>query len=170
MPFNEQLPVSNVTALDFRDGRVWIGTPQGLGSYAITSELWSPIPELSYNVRDILCDENQMLWLATSAGLVEYSIPDGRKVLHQSRPVREPCLETKVSHVKFDGDYIWFNNWAASPNGALLRFHRPTGTWQRFTRLDIFSLLKKVDDYHTLELCGYRRCLVHHRLWGTPVR
>ena len=143
MLFNEQLPISNITALDFRDGLVWIGTPQGLGSYAITAELWSPIPELSYNVRNILCDENQTLWLATSVGLVEYSIPDGRKVLHQSRPVRQPCLETKVSHVKFDGDYIWFNNWAASPNGALLRFHRPTGTWQRFTRLDILQSTQK---------------------------
>ena len=81
MPFNDQLPVSNITALDFRDDLVWIGTPQGMGSYQITADLWSPISDLSYNVRDILCDENEALWLATSVGLVEYSLPDGRKEL-----------------------------------------------------------------------------------------
>lgn len=143
MPFNEQLPVPNVTALEFRDGLLWIGTPQGMGSYAIASNVWSSIPDLSYNVRHILSDESGKLWLATSVGLVEYSVPDGRKVLHQSRPVRQPCLETKVSHVTFDGDYIWFNNWASSPNGAILRFHRPTATWQRFTRLDILRSTQK---------------------------
>ena len=29
---SEQLPPPNVTALAFRDGTLWIGTPQGLGS------------------------------------------------------------------------------------------------------------------------------------------
>ena len=127
MSFNAQLPVSNVTALDFRDGILWIGTPQGLGSYTTASETWSPIKNVSYNIRDILCDAEQRLWLATSVGLVEYHPSDRDIVLHQSRPVREPFLETKVSNIKFDGDYIWFNNWASSPNGGIIRFHRPTG-------------------------------------------
>ena len=139
MSFNAQLPVSNVTALDFRDGILWIGTPQGLGSYTTASEAWSPIKNVSYNIRDILCDADETLWLATAVGLVEYRLSDGGKVLHQSRPVREPFLETKVSNIKFDGDYIWFNNWASSPNGGIIRFHRPTGAWQRFTRLDILQ-------------------------------
>ena len=143
MSFNAQLSAANVTALAFRDGVLWIGTPQGLGSYAIASEAWSPISNVSYNIRDILCDGKETLWLATSVGLVEYHISNGRSVLHQSRPVREPFLETKVSHVKFDGDYIWFNNWASSPNGGLVRFHRPTGAWQRFTRLDILQSTQK---------------------------
>ena len=143
MPFNEQLPVSNVTALAFQDGILWIGTPQGLGSYAIASEVWRLISEVPYSIRDILCDTEGTLWLATSVGLVEYHISNDGSVLHQSRPVREPFLETKVSHVKFDGDYIWFNNWASSPNGGLVRFHRPTGAWQRFTRLDILLSTQK---------------------------
>ena len=143
MPFNEQLPVSNVTALDFRDGILWIGTPQGLGSYTIASDAWNVVSNVSYNIRDILCGAGETLWLATSVGLVEHRISDGGRVLHQSRPVREPFLETKVSNIKFDGDYIWFNNWAASPNGGIVRFHRPTGAWQRFTRLDILQSTQK---------------------------
>ena len=143
MPFNTQLPVSNVTALDFQDGTLWIGTPQGLGSYAIASDAWNLISNVSYNIRDILCDAAETLWLATPVGLIEYRISDGGRVLHQSRPVREPFLEIKVSNIKFDGDYIWFNNWASSPNGGIVRFHRLTGTWQRFTRLDILQSTQK---------------------------
>ena len=63
--------------------------------------------------------------------------------IHQSRPVREPFLETRVSDINFDGDYIWFNNWRASPNGSIVRFHRPTETWRRFTRLDILQSTQK---------------------------
>ena len=143
MLFNAQLPVSNVTALDFQDGILWVGTPQGLGSYTIASETWSSIKNVSYNIRNILCDADEKLWMATSVGLVEYRLSDGDSVLHQSRPVREPFLETKVSNIKFDGDYIWFNNWASSPNGGIIRFHRPTGAWQRFTRLDILQSTQK---------------------------
>ena len=143
MPFNTQLPVSNVTALDFQDGTLWIGTPQGLGSYAIASDAWNLISNVSYNIRDILCGADETLWLATPVGLIEYHISDGGRVFHQSRPVREPFLEIKVSNIKFDGDYIWFNNWASSPNGGIVRFHRLTGTWQRFTRLDILQSTQK---------------------------
>ena len=143
MPFNTHLPVSNVTALDFQDGTLWIGTPQGLGSYAIASDAWNLISNVSYNIRDILCGADETLWLATPVGLIEYRISDGGKVFHQSRPAREPFLEIKVSNIKFDGDYIWFNNWASSPNGGIVRFHRLTGTWQRFTRLDILQSTQK---------------------------
>ncbi len=69
--------------------------------------------------------------------------PQGNIKIHQSRPVREPFFETRVSHIKFDGDYIWFNNWRASPNGSIVRFHRPTATWRRFTRLDILQSTQK---------------------------
>ena len=183
LSFNKQLPSPNVTALAFRDGILWIGTPQGLGSYTIASDSWNSLSNVPYNIRDILCEENGTLWLATDIGLVEYhnrektknmlrrenrnvmengstekhlktlrkhpsknthlTEPQGNIKIHQSRPVREPFLETKVSHIKFDGDYIWFNNWKASPNGGILRFHRPTETWRRFTRLDILQSTQK---------------------------
>ena len=143
LSFNNQLPSPNVTALAFQDGVLWIGTPHGLGSYTIASDSWNSLSNVPYNVRDILCAADKTLWLATDTGLVEYNTQDGREVLHQSRPVREPFLETKVSHIQFDGDYIWFTNWRASPNGSIVRFHRPTATWRRFTRLDILQSTQK---------------------------
>ena len=143
LSFNDQLPSPNVTALAFRDGILWIGTPQGLGSYTIASKSWNSLSNVPYNVRDILCETDGTLWLATDTGLVEYDSQSGREVLHQSRPVREPFLETMVSNIKFDGDYIWFNSWGDSPNGALVRFHRSTATWRRFTRLDILQSTQK---------------------------
>ena len=139
----EQLPPPNVTALAFHEGLLWVGTPQRLGSYTIATEKWNSLAK-PHNIRDIVYDDDDRLWLATSTGLVEYHISDGEVVMHQSRPVRQPLVETNVSHIKFDGDYIWFSNWKSSRNGGILRFHRPTKTWQRFTRLDIFqSTLKK---------------------------
>ena len=143
LPFNEQLPSPNVTALAFQDGILWIGTPQGLGSYTSASDSWNSRSTVPYNIRSILCEAEEILWLATDIGLVEYDAKNGREVLHQSRPVREPFLETKVSNIKFDGDYIWFNNWESSPNGGIVRFHRPTTTWRRFTRLDILKSTQK---------------------------
>ncbi|MXV75015.1 hypothetical protein F4Z99_12190 [Candidatus Poribacteria bacterium] len=143
LSFNAQLPSSNVTALAFRDGILWIGTPQGLGSYTIPSNAWSSLSNVPHNIRDILCEADETLWLATDIGLVEYNVQNGKEALHQSRPVREPFLEIRVSDIKFDGDYIWFNNWRGSPNGSIVRFHRPTETWRRFTRLDILQSTQK---------------------------
>ncbi|MCY3720846.1 MAG: hypothetical protein OXG97_01345 [Candidatus Poribacteria bacterium] len=144
LSFNDQLPSPNVTALAFQDGILWIGTPRGLGSYTIASDSWNSLSNVPYNIRDILCGETEKtVWLATDTGLVEYDPQRGREALHQSRPVREPFLETLVSNIKFDGDYIWFNSWGASPNGALVRFHRPTATWRRFTRVDILQSTQK---------------------------
>ncbi|MYA72023.1 hypothetical protein F4Y19_18490, partial [Candidatus Poribacteria bacterium] len=167
-----QLPSPNVTALAFRDGILWIGTPQGLGSYTIETKKWNSLSNVPYNIRDIFCEADGTLWLATDIGLLEYhngyrssvighrlkEIPvepessltdnqqpttDNHLKIHQSRPVREPFLEVRVSDIKFDGDYIWFNNWKASPNGGIVRFHRPTTTWRRFTRLDILQSTQK---------------------------
>ncbi len=140
---NKKISSLSVTALDYHQGVLWIGTTQGLGSYTVATNTWTP-PTEPHNIRDVVCDEDTKLWLATSIGVIEYNISDGVEVMHQSRPVRQPLVETRISHIKFDGDYIWFSNWRSSRNGGILRFHRPTNTWQRFTRLDIFqSTLKK---------------------------
>ena len=133
---SEQLPSPNVTALAFRDGILWIGTPQGLANYTISTKKWNFLSNMPYNIRDIFCEEDGTLWLATDIGLLEYhngyrssvnghrlkEIPvepessltdnqqpttDNHLKIHQSRPVREPFLEVRVSDIKFDGDYIW---------------------------------------------------------------
>ena len=141
--FNDKLPVSNITALAARDGVLWIGTPRGLANYTVAAESWNSVSSIPYNIRGILCGTEDRLWLATDTGLVEYNTQTEAVALHQSRPAREPFLETQVSNIKFDGDYIWFNSWRTSPNGGLVRFHRPTETWRRFTRLDILQSTQK---------------------------
>ncbi len=138
-----ELGSPSITALSSHDGVLWVGTPRGLGKYTIATEKWEPC-KITHNIRDIICDKSEKLWLATSIGLVEYYISDGKEVFHQSRPVRQPLVEKQVSHIMFDEDYIWFSNWKSSRNGGILRYHRPTQTWQRYTRFDIFkSTLKK---------------------------
>ena len=138
-----KLSSPSITALAYHEGVLWIGTPKGLGKYTIATEKWEPC-KITHNIRDIVCDSPEKIWLATSIGLIEYNILDGNEVFHQSRPVRQPLVETQVSHIKFDGDYIWFSNWKSSRNGGILRYHRPSQTWQRFTRFDIFqSTIKK---------------------------
>ena len=140
---NGQSQTLNVKAIAYQEGVLWIGTTQGLGKYIIATDKWIQIEE-KHNIRDIACHKDGTLWLATSTGLVEYNHKDDEEIIHQSRPVREPLLESRTSQIKFDGDYIWFSNWNSSRNGGILRFHRPTKTWQRFTRLDIFnSTVKK---------------------------
>ncbi len=131
---------SSITALSSHEGVLWVGTPRGLGKWTVATEKWEPC-KITYNIRDIVCDKGKKLWLATPIGLVEYNISDGKEVLHQSCPVRHPLVETQVSHIMFDEDYIWFSNWKFSRNGGILRYHRPTQTWQRFTRFDIFTIV-----------------------------
>ncbi len=138
-----ELGSPSITALASQDSVLWVGTPRGLGKYTIATEKWESC-KITHNIRDIICDKSEKLWLATSIGLVEYNISDGQEVFHQSRPVRQPLVEKQVSHIMFDEDYIWFSNWKSSRNGGILRYHRPTQTWQRYTRFDIFkSTLKK---------------------------
>ena len=173
LPFNKQLPSPNVTALAFRDGMLWLGTPQGLGSYAIAADTWNSLSNVPYNIRDILCEDNTLWLATDIGLVEYHNRENSRQPsavgsqqegmdvletsfqqqkaesrkpflkIHQSRPVREPFFEVRVSHIEFDGDYIWFTNWRASPNGSIVRFHRPTETWRRFTRLDILQSTQK---------------------------
>ena len=104
----EASDISNIKAIAYRDGDLLIGSPQGWGSYTIATGKWSQTKE-KHNVRDIVCTKDATVWLATSTGLVEKNLNTATETLHQSRPVREPLLETRISQIKFDGDYIWFS-------------------------------------------------------------
>jgi len=74
-------------------------------------------------------------------GLV-FSPQIGKLKIYRSEVVLEPFLESSISNIESDGDYLWFSNWAASPNGCIVRYHKPTETWQRFTRQDILRNTK----------------------------
>jgi len=96
------------------------------------------IGEQSYpkSIRAI-CIKDDSLWLATTSGLLQVSkaglLTEEYRAMHLREPFRVPC----VFNIEFDGDYVWFNNWSVSSNGAIVRYNRKTKTWRRFTREDI---------------------------------
>jgi streptogramin lyase len=126
----------NIRALA-SDGRIlWLGTWSGLVKYDRTSNELRATSD-GYNIRSI-CIKDDSLWLGTTSGLLQVSKGDGSLIEEYRRPpVREPFRESSVSNIEFDGDYVWFSNWSASPNGAIIRYDRKTKTWRRFTREDI---------------------------------
>ncbi len=141
------------------DGTLWIATDIGLVEYRTREKTKNVVKdeytekhenkdsdEVARNVVEGGYTEkhaNAETHLAEPQGKIKNIEPQGKIKIHQSRPVREPFLETLVSNITFDGDYIWFSNWRASPNGGIVRFHRPTETWRRFTRLDILQSTQK---------------------------
>jgi ligand-binding sensor domain-containing protein len=143
LPSNQPMAGSteNIRALA-SDGRIlWLGTWSGLVKYD-REQKRSEIVDIGegfsrYNIRSI-CVRDNSLWLGTTSGLLQVSRQNGSLIEEYRRPpVREPFRESSVSNIEFDGDYVWFSNWLASPNGAIIRYDRKTKTWRRFTREDI---------------------------------
>jgi len=134
------LPQTIVTALHLDGSTLWIGTPRGMGRYDLngSSTRFSPIEGIPYAVRDIL-PEGESLYLATDVGLIRYDPSTGGSEAYRSLADREPLVGMGVSNIEFDGDYVWMSNWEGTVNGCILRYHRPTHTWRRFTRFDIFK-------------------------------
>jgi ligand-binding sensor domain-containing protein len=132
-------PSLTVTALYLEGTRLWIGTPTGLRRYDLDSgDLRSLAGKIPYSVRDIHLIEG-MLYLATDAGLIRYDPATDRIEAYRSITDKNPLLGLGLSNIEFDGDYIWMSNWEGTINGCILRYHRPTDTWRRFTRFDIFK-------------------------------
>ncbi|MBC8234720.1 hypothetical protein H8E77_34685, partial [bacterium] len=77
------------------------------------------------------------LWLGTTTGMIEFQPETNVRMTYRSQKTVEPLLESNVENIELDGDYIWFSNWAASKNGGIIRYNKSTGTWQRYTRIDI---------------------------------
>ena len=122
------------------DGTLWLATDTGLIAYHHREETQSVVRN---GMEGGSTEQHVKALRKLPSKHTRLTEPQGTIKVHQSRPVREPFRETRVSHITFDGDYIWFNNWRASPNGSIVRFHRPTETWRRFTRLDILQSTQK---------------------------
>jgi len=122
------------------DKILWLGTLAGLFKYDREQKKCQvvDIGEQSYpkSIRAI-CIKDDSLWLATTSGLLQVSkaglLTEEYRAMHLREPFRVPC----VFNIEFDGDYVWFNNWSVSSNGAIVRYNRKTKTWRRFTREDI---------------------------------
>ena len=135
------LQSENIRALASDGGILWLGTMSGLIKHdreQNRSEMVNIGEGFSQsNIRSI-CIKDESLWLGTTSGLLQVSRQDGSLIEEYRRPlVKEPFREPGISNVEFDGDYVWFSNWSASPNGAIIRYDRKTKTWRRFTREDI---------------------------------
>ena len=140
----EGLPNPNVRALmsDPEQNCIWIGTTGGLARFSTkTGQL--EVMKLSYSITSIVCFTDSVLpllggtrdalLLGTTSGTVEYNIPSGEHQEHRAFVTRQPLKEASVANIVFDGDAIWFSNWSASHNGAIIRYDRKSDTWRRFT-------------------------------------
>ena len=148
----------NIRDILCEDGTLWLATDTGLVEYHNHEKTKNVVRNVMEDGSKDRSDEvarnvveggwterqaNAKMRLTEPQGIIKNTEPQGNIKIHQSRPIREPFLETLVSNITFDGDYIWFNNWRSSPNGSIVRFHRPTETWRRFTRLDILKSTQK---------------------------
>jgi len=149
----EGLPNPNVRSLmsDPERNCIWIGTTGGLARFSTkTGQL--EVMKLSYSITSIvrfadsvlplLGGTRDALLLGTTSGTVEYNIPSGEHQEHRAFVTRQPLKEASVANIVFDGDAIWFSNWSASHNGAIIRYDRKSDTWRRFTRETILGNTK----------------------------
>jgi ligand-binding sensor domain-containing protein len=136
-----ELPSENIRVLTLDDKLLWLGTMSGLVKYDWEQNKAEAIDigeGLSHRSVRSICIKDDSLWLGTTSGLLQVSRADGSLIEeYRTSLVKEPLREPNVSNIEFDGDYVWFGNWSASPNGAIVRYNRETKTWRRFTRVDI---------------------------------
>lgn len=139
----EGLPNPNVRSLmsDPERNCIWIGTTGGLARFSPkTGQL--EVMKLSYSMTSIVRFADDALLLGTTSGTMEYNIPSEEHQEHRAFVTRQPLKEASVANIVFDGDAIWFSNWSASHNGAIIRYDRKSDTWRRFTRETILGNTK----------------------------
>lgn len=142
------VPNENIRSLVFDDNFLWLGTTAGLVRYDMdqkNAEVMDIGEEFSQRSINSISIKGDFLWLGTASGLLQISKTD-TSVIEEYRTAlsKQPFREPNISGIEFDGDYIWFSNWSASPNGAIVRYDRKAKSWRRFTRIDIFRDIKAV--------------------------
>ena len=133
----EGLPNLNVRAVAVDGETIWIGTPRGVARSDGTSvqRVFTIQPDglLHDNVQSITVVDKQ-IFFGTVAGLAVYEIEADRWEKHTPYHDTEILREDEARWIELDGDYLWALNWAASPNGAILKFDRRTDTWIEYTK------------------------------------
>jgi ligand-binding sensor domain-containing protein len=125
-------------ALSADGATVWVGSPAGLTSLDPTTGEVAAAPIVAEAVRSIALRTDGGLWVGTTNGLTGVDA-NAVAARHEAYVVRNPLVEDSSAHITYDGDYIWFSNWAKSVNGAIVRHDRRDGTWRRFTRETILG-------------------------------
>jgi ligand-binding sensor domain-containing protein len=150
----EGLPNPNVRSLmnDPERNCIWIGTTGGLvRSFTNISQL--EVTKLPYSITSIARFADDVLLLGTTSGTMEYNISSGEHQEHRAFVTRQPLKEASVANIVFDGDAIWFSNWSASHNGAIIRYDRKSDTWRRFTRETILGNTKDKSPTIIKQIC-----------------
>ena len=131
------LPNLNVRAVALDGETIWIGTPGGVArSDGIrVQQIFAMQPDglLHDNVQSIAVVDKQ-LFFGTVAGIAVYKVEKNGWDKHTPYHDTEILREDQTRWMELDGHYLWVLNWAASPNGAILKFDRRTDTWIEYTK------------------------------------
>ena len=131
------LPNLNARAIAVDEGAIWIGTPGGVarsdGDGIQQVFTMQPGGLLHDNVQSIAVVEGQVFF-GTAAGVAVYDVEKDRWEKHTPYRSTEILREDRARWMELDGHYLWVLNWAASPNGAILKFDRRTDTWIEYTK------------------------------------
>jgi ligand-binding sensor domain-containing protein len=121
---DEGLISNNVTsiAIDGKNGRVWIGTNEGVASCNLEGREWKRFTSRdglpNDVIRDVAVDTQGTLWVGTPSGVARY---DGAN--WQVFDERSGLPQNSVHSLKIDGDSVW----VGTVGGCVSRFHG--GRW-----------------------------------------
>ena len=131
------LPNLNVRAVAADRETIWIGTPGGVASSdgARVQRVFTMYPNglLHDNVQNIAVVDKQVFF-GTVAGIAVYEVEKNEWRKHTPYRDTEILREDEARWMELDGHHLWVLNWAASPNGAILKFDRRTDTWVEYTK------------------------------------
>ena len=135
--FTGGLPNLNVRAIAVDEETIWIGTPGGIARSDGVSvqQVFRMQPDglLHDNVQSIAVVGEQVFF-GTVAGLAVYEKEADQWEKHTPYHDMAILREDEARWMELDGHYLWVLNWAASPNGAILKFDRRTDTWVEYTK------------------------------------
>ena len=116
---------------------IWVGTPGGVarsdGTRVQRVFTMQPGGLLHDNVQSIAVADKQ-IFFGTVAGLAAYEVGKSRWEKYTPYYDTEILREDQARWMELDGHYLWVLNWAASPNGGILKFDRRTDTWIEYTK------------------------------------
>ncbi len=110
-------------AIDEKNGRVWLGTNEGLSSCDLEGKEWQRFQAKdglpNDVVRDLAIDRNGHLWVGTPSGIAQY---DGENWITHNEKNGLP--QVSVHSLKVKGDSIW----VGSVGGTVCRYK--DGEWK----------------------------------------